>query len=101
MRRVNLDNPLDVFLPEVPAVPNQENSEGAPPLELTGTAAMSRVEDGASHFKKMSDAILVGVVGTSDNSLMREAATLEMQRRLSTSSPALNVLMFPIGLIAL
>jgi hypothetical protein len=101
MRRVNLDNPLDVFLPEVPAVPNQENSEGAPPLALTGTAAMSRVEDGARRFKKMSDAILVGVVGTSDNSLMREAATLEMQRRLSTSSPALNVLMFPIGLIAL
>jgi hypothetical protein len=86
MRRVNPDNPLDVFLPEVPVVPHEENSEGASVLALTGTAAMSRVEDGALRFKRMSDEILVGVVGTSDNLLMREAATTEMQRRLADAT---------------
>jgi hypothetical protein len=86
MSRVNLDNPLDAFLPEVSAVPHQESPERAPPSALTGTEAMSGVEDGARRFNNMSDEILVGVVGTSDNSLMREAAVTEMQRRLADAT---------------
>jgi hypothetical protein len=57
-------------------------------LALTATEATPRVEDSARSFNKMSDAILVGIVGTSDNSLMREAATLEMQRRLVDATRA-------------
>jgi hypothetical protein len=86
MKRVNLDNSLDTFLPEVPTVPNQEGPEGARPLALTEAEAIYRFEDGARSFKTMSEAILVGLVGTSDNARMREAATTEMQRRLADAT---------------
>jgi hypothetical protein len=88
MRRANPENPLDTFLPEVPAVPHQGGPEGAHPMALTGADAMSRFEDGARSFEAMSDALLVGIVGTSDDSLMREAATTEMQRRLADATRA-------------
>jgi hypothetical protein len=88
MRRANPDNPLDTFLPEVPTVPNQGSPQGARPLALTGADAMSRFEDGARSFTALSDAILVGIVGTSDNSLMREAAATEMQCRLADATRA-------------
>ena len=87
MKRVNPDNPLDTFQPEVPTVPNQGGPEGVRPLALIGADA-TRFEDGVRSFEAMSDAILVGIVGTSDNSLMREAATTEMQRRLADATRA-------------
>jgi hypothetical protein len=86
MRRVNLDNPLDAFLPEVRTVQNQEGSEVADPSALTGAERMDRFEDGARRFNEMSDAILVGIVGSSDNAFLREAATTEMQRRLADAT---------------
>ena len=88
MTLVNLDNSLDTFLSEVPTVADPGGPEGAHPLPLTEAEAMDRFEDGARSFNNVSDAILVGIVGTAGNALMRKAATTEMQRRLADATRA-------------